>query len=96
MPKRRQPRESAAQDGRSERPAMGHGQPLAGASYSRRSETAATVVRDRRPKPRQANSSLITLPELAIFIGRPFLAVKVVSSEIPRALSTLAITSCDV
>jgi hypothetical protein len=43
----------------------------------------------------QANSSLITLPELAIFIGRPFLLVKVVSSEMSRALSTLAIRSCE-
>ena len=43
----------------------------------------------------QVNSSLITLPELAIFIGRPFLAVKVVSREMPSDLSTLAITSCD-
>jgi len=44
----------------------------------------------------QANSSLITLPELAIFIGRPFLAVNVVSSETPSDLSTLAITSWEV
>jgi hypothetical protein len=43
----------------------------------------------------QVNNSLITLPELAIFIGRPFFAVKVVSSEMPSDLSTLAITSCD-
>ena len=43
----------------------------------------------------QAKSSLMTLPELAIFIGRPFLAVNVVSSETPTALSTLAIKSCE-
>src|ERR1043165_3509412 len=43
-----------------------------------------------------ANSSLITLPLLAIFIGRPLLLVKGVSSEMPRALQTEAITCCDV
>ena len=43
--------------------------------------------------PTQANNSLMTLPEFAIFIGRPFFAVKAVSSEIPSALSTLAMTS---
>lgn len=32
-----------------------------------------------------ANSSLMTLPLLAIFIGRPFLLVNVVVSEIPNA-----------
>ena len=42
------------------------------------------------------NSSLITLPLLAIFIGRPFLLVNVVSSEMPSALQTVAITSCEV
>jgi len=60
-----------------------------------RRQSAASALDGRRP-PRQANSSLITLPELAIFIGRPFFAVKVVSRETPRDLSTLAITSCDV
>jgi hypothetical protein len=44
----------------------------------------------------QEKSSLITFPELAIFIGRPLLLVKVVSSDIPSALQTLAITSWDV
>src|SRR5207248_10472168 len=43
-----------------------------------------------------ANSSLITLPLLAIFIGRPLLLVNVVSSEMPRALQTVAMTSCEV
>jgi hypothetical protein len=43
----------------------------------------------------QANNSLITLPEFAIFIGRPFFAVNVVSSEMPSALSTLAMRSCE-
>lgn len=62
---------------------------------SRSGNTAAT----RRVLPKaiaaQVNRSLITLPELAIFMGRPFLAVKVVSSEMPSDLSTLAMTSCD-
>ena len=44
----------------------------------------------------QANNSPIVLPEFAIFIGRPLRLVNVVSSEIPSALHTLAITSCEV
>ena len=40
-----------------------------------------------------ANSSLMTLPLLAIFMGRPLLLVKVVEREMPRALQTLAMTS---
>lgn len=43
----------------------------------------------------QANNSLITLPALAIFIGRPFLAVNVVSSEMSSDFSTLAMRSCE-
>ena len=45
---------------------------------------------------RQANSSPMTLPELAIFIGRPVRLVNVVSSEMPSALQTVAMTSCEV
>ena len=52
------------------------------------------LIRSRIPS--QANNSSITLPLLAIFIGRPFLLVKVVSSEMPSALQTVAITSCEV
>jgi hypothetical protein len=63
-----------------------------GPHRSRRVEdTARTPAR----RAAQVNKSLITLPELAIFIGRPFLAVKVVSREMPSDLSTLAITSWD-
>src|SRR5690606_23652424 len=40
-----------------------------------------------------ANSSLITRPLLAIFIGRPLLLVNTVDSEMPSALQMLAITS---
>ena len=36
-----------------------------------------------------ANRSLITVPPLAIFMGRPFLAVNRVSSETPSDFSTL-------
>ena len=36
----------------------------------------------------QANSSLMSLPPLAIFIGRPFFAVKVVCNEMPSAWQT--------
>ncbi len=43
-----------------------------------------------------ANNSRITLPLLAIFIGRPLRLVKVVSKETPKALQTEAMTSCDV
>lgn len=43
-----------------------------------------------------ANSSLITLPPLAIFIGRLFLLVNDFSSETPSAFSTEAITSSEV
>ena len=43
-----------------------------------------------------ANSSLMILPLLAIFMGRPLLLVKVVSKEIPRALQMVAMTSCEV
>ena len=62
------------------------------------SEAAAirTSYDQLEPGPNYANSSLITLPLLAIFIGRPFLLVNVVSSEMPRALQTVAIRSCDV
>jgi len=49
-----------------------------------------------KPDPNYANSSLITLPLLAIFIGRPLLLVNVVSSEMPSALHTVAMTSCEV
>ena len=38
---------------------------------------------------------VITFPELAIFIGLPFLLVNVVVKDIPRALHTEAITSCE-
>ena len=38
----------------------------------------------------------MTLPLLAIFMGRPFLLVNVVSSEMPRVLQIVAMTSCDV
>jgi hypothetical protein len=48
------------------------------------------------PGPNYAIISLITLPLLAIFIGRPFFDVNVVSSEMPSALSVLAIKSSDV
>ncbi len=41
----------------------------------------------------QANSSRITFPPLAIFIGRPLRLVNVVSSEMPSARQTDAITS---
>src|SRR5690606_16907948 len=43
--------------------------------------------------PAYANSSLITRPLLAIFIGRPLVLVNVVESEMPRALQMLAMTS---
>src|SRR5262249_44859913 len=48
-----------------------------------------------KPRAAQANSSLITRPLLAIFMGRLFLLVKVVSSEMPSALRTEAIRSSD-
>jgi hypothetical protein len=38
----------------------------------------------------------MSFPLLAIFIGRPFRLVKVVSSDIPSAWQTEAITSSDV
>lgn len=41
------------------------------------------------------NSSLITRPPLAIFMGRPLRLVKVVESGIPSVFSTEAITSCE-
>lgn len=44
---------------------------------------------------RYENSSLITRPPLAIFMGRPLRLVKVVESGIPSAFSTEAITSCE-
>jgi len=44
-------------------------------------------------KPRYANSGSITLPPLAIFIGRPLLLVKVVFNEMPSARHTVAIRS---
>lgn len=44
---------------------------------------------------RYANKSLITLPLLAIFIGRPLLLVKVVSREMSRARKTLAMRSSE-
>ena len=67
-----------------------------GPHRSRRVEDTARMPARMPPRrAAQVNNSLITLPELAIFIGRPFLAVNVVSREMPSDLSTLAITSCD-
>ena len=56
-----------------------------------RSKTSGLI-----PHRDQLNNSEITFPLLAILMGLPLVLVKLVSSEIPMALQTLAIKSSEV